>query len=142
MIEIGLWIVLGMVLLGLEIFIVSLGMLFVGALGCFYWAYLLLNGPLLSHDPLKVQILAGIIFCGLSFLVYLSLDAWKRKHQVSSIKKEQARVIHLDSSNEGQVEWRGERWHFRSKQELKLEDVVTIDSVEGLTMTVSKKEGV
>ncbi|MEY4616918.1 MAG: hypothetical protein RJB66_1878 [Pseudomonadota bacterium] len=142
MIEIGLWIVLGIVLLGLEIFIVSLGMLFIGALACFYWAYLLLNMPLLSHDPLRVQILAGIIFCGLSFLAYLALDTWRRKHKLSTTKKEQARVIHLDSSCEGQAEWRGERWHFRSKQELKIGDDVTIDSVEGLTITVSKREGV
>lgn len=139
MFEILLWVSLGMVLLGLEVFIMSLGMLFVGALGCFYWAYILSTMPEVVYDSLRVQVLSGLIVCAASFLVYLAFDSWKLKKHPRHKKKEHAKVIYLDSGQEGQVEWQGERWHFRSDVALSMGEDVVIEKVEGLTVIVSRK---
>ena len=138
MFEVVLFIFLGLILLGLEIFIVSFGLLTLSAIICFYWAYQLRILDEAGSSPLRLQTLGSLVVSGLAFLLYLAYGSWKVRALRRKRGPEVARVIYLETPHQGQVEWNGERWRFQSSQELCLEDHVQIERVEGLTLFVKK----
>lgn len=129
---------MGLLFLGLEIFIVSFGLLTLGALVCFYWAFQMAQAVELASNPFRVQVLAAVVVSGLCFLSYLAYGGWKLKRRRQLAPLQRVKVIHLDSAQEGYVEWNGERWHFKSPTPVTLGDELVVDRIEGLVVFVSK----
>jgi membrane-bound serine protease (ClpP class) len=138
MLEVGLWVILGLVLLGLEVFIISFGILTLAAVSCFYLSFQMARQEVLLSPPWRLQVLAGVIVTGILFLAYLAHGSWQLRHRRRSKTQEEALVIHLDSANAGQVDWHGERWRFQSKQPVAMGDKVRIERVEGLLVWCEK----
>jgi membrane-bound serine protease (ClpP class) len=141
-----LLILLGVLLMILEAFVTSFGVLGFGGVVSFFLGSLFLFDPLTSgyQLPLGLILPTTLVLGALMFgIAYLALSTRRRTKQsdFSVLEGREAVVCFLDSDKEGQVEINGEIWGFRAENPVALQDKVVVVKHEGLTLIVKAKGG-
>lgn len=139
-------ILLGVAFIIAEVFVASFGILGIGGILSFVVGSLLLFDREATGYALPWTLIAAVTIVVAGFLLgvgYLAVRTLRgrRKDADFDLKTKKVKLVSVDShGRSGQVEIQGELWKFISEDELKLTDEVQVNSRQGLTLRISKKE--
>lgn len=140
-------ILLGIGLLILEMFLPAFGLAGVGGIVSFVLGSVFLFDPVKSWGyrlPLTlivpVVLISAGVFAGVSYLM-LNTRRVKKRGGFDDLMGLTARVIGLEQSDarKGQIELRGEIWHFLADQAVAVQDSVVVKGHKGLVLQVEKE---
>lgn len=138
-------ILLAIILFILEIKVQSYGMLTVGGvLSLFFGSIMLIDSPGDFMEISTSLIITTVVFTTIFFLVIISIGIkaqyQKRASGIEGIKTENGIALTEISPNEfGKVKVHGEIWKAKSDDIINKGDEVIVQSIDSLTLTVSKK---
>lgn len=137
-----LLIFLGVVLMILEIFVTSFGVLGAGGVVAFFLGSVFLFDPQTSGYDLPLStilpttVLLGMVMLGIAWLA-LSTRKLRNQADFGVLLGKEGHVTMLDESKKsGQIHVNGEIWKFKSKQELEMGDNVIVTKHKGFTLHV------
>jgi len=136
-----LWLAIGFFLLAAELLTTGFVFIFLG-IGALLTAILLFLGIELS---ISAQVISFVL---LSFGTMLILrKPLQRKFNQSSkeeyndFKGQSCEVLTWNSENQsGTVKYRGTQWQAKSSQPFQVAQLATIESIDGITLTISSKD--
>lgn len=138
-------IMLGIAFLILEIFVTSFGILAIGGLAAIFFGSLFLFDTQATGYSLPLSLIFAVVgvlgtfFFGIGLIVVRSLRL-KNRDMDTELKSRSGKVVTLElDGHTGQIEIMGETWAFISKDKLALNDLVSVESRQGLTLTVKKE---
>ena len=141
-----LLIILGLILMVLEVFVTSFGVLALSGIASFIFGSLFLFDPAQTGGvtiPLSMiltaAIIFGSIFMGVSFLALSTLRKSRLKEEDKWIGTT-GEVVQVKTKFEGLFEIQGEIWKYKSKQELKKGDTVKVLGYRGMIFSIEKSE--
>ena len=136
---------LGLILMILELFVTSFGVLGAGGVVAFFVGSLFLFDPektgyaLPLSSILPTTIVLGICMLGVAWLALSTRDR-KSQADFGVLMGKEGRVAKLGRNKKsGQVMVNGELWKFKADSELKIDDTVEVKEHKGFTLIVKSK---